>query len=122
MRLQITASEESKPHLLLSPPGRPHPVPGLFFAPRAPAPGRLFRGWTRAAVADRFATMRVLAADVGGTKTLAAIVEIEAKSLSLVRQRRYASAEHGSLGDILEDFLAEGGPAPRFAGAGVAGP
>src|SRR5262245_2912555 len=66
--------------------------------------------------------MRVLAADVGGTKTAVAIVDIEAKSLSLVRQRRYASAELGSLGEILEDFLAGAGPAPRFAGAGVAGP
>jgi glucokinase len=66
--------------------------------------------------------MHVLAADVGGTKTVAAIVEIEAKSLSLVRQRRYVSAEHRSLGDLLEDFLADAGPAPRFAGAGVAGP
>jgi glucokinase len=66
--------------------------------------------------------VRVLAADVGGTKTVAAIVDIEAGSLSLVRHRRFASGEHRSFGDLLEDFLDGAGPAPRFAGAGVAGP
>jgi glucokinase len=66
--------------------------------------------------------MRVLAADVGGTKTAVAVVEISKRSLSVVRQARYPSAEHGGLEEILEDFLAAERSRPRRAGLGVAGP
>ena len=66
--------------------------------------------------------MRVLAADVGGTKTAVAIVEIDAGALSVLREQRYASAEHARLEEILADFLSTERHCPRAAGLGVAGP
>jgi glucokinase len=66
--------------------------------------------------------VRVLAGDIGGTKTAVAIVEIGPKSLSVERFERYESAGHSSLEEILEDFLRGVGRPPRIAGFGVAGP
>ncbi len=66
--------------------------------------------------------MRVLAADVGGTKTAVAIAEIGDRSLSILREARYPSASHAGLEEILEDFLGGERRHPRFAGLGVAGP
>ena len=65
--------------------------------------------------------MRVLAADVGGTKTAVAILEIGPRRLRVLRERRFVSAEHPGLEEILAAFFAGERP-PRFAGAGVAGP
>src|SRR5712692_6257427 len=50
--------------------------------------------------------MRVLAGDIGGTKTVVAIAEIGERHLSIRRFERYLSADFGSLEEILEDFLA----------------
>src|SRR5262245_29007365 len=66
--------------------------------------------------------MRVLAADVGGTKTAVAIIEVDARALSVVRSERYPSGEHGSLEEVLASFLASEKRPPRAAGIGVAGP
>jgi glucokinase len=66
--------------------------------------------------------MRVLAGDIGGTKTAVAIVEIGSRRLSIGRFHKYASAEHGSLEQILEDFLAPERRRPAVAAFGVAGP
>lgn len=65
--------------------------------------------------------MRVLAGDIGGTKTAVAIVEIGARRLSLSRSKKYASGRHASLEEILEDFLGSE-RRPLYAGLGVAGP
>jgi len=67
--------------------------------------------------------MRVLAVDVGGTKTAVAVADVVgSRSLRLVREERYASAEHGGLEEILSSFLSRETRPPRFAGVGVAGP
>jgi glucokinase len=66
--------------------------------------------------------MRVLAGDIGGTKTALAIVEIVGRRLSLRRFRRFPSRQHGTLEEILSLFLEGQGPPPRAAGFGVAGP
>ncbi|MEO8189686.1 MAG: glucokinase [Acidobacteriota bacterium] len=66
--------------------------------------------------------MRVLAGDIGGTKTAVAIVEIGARNLSLERSRKYPSGRYGSLEEILRDFLKSERSVPRVAGFGVAGP
>ena len=66
--------------------------------------------------------MRVLAGDLGGTKTAVAIVEIGPRSLALLRDRTYPSAEHASLEEILLDFLEGEKSRPAVAGFGVAGP
>ncbi len=66
--------------------------------------------------------MRVLAGDIGGTKTAVAIVEIGAKRCEVLRQRVYPSAEYASLEEIVFHFLrTERAPTPA-AGFGVAGP
>ena len=66
--------------------------------------------------------MRVLAGDIGGTKTALAIVEASKRGLTIRRLRRYSSGEFGSLEEILSDFLRGQGKRPRSAGFGVAGP
>ena len=66
--------------------------------------------------------MRVLAGDIGGTKTAIAVVRISSRSISVGRFRRYPSARFGSLEEILADFLAAESRPPRVAAFGVAGP
>src|SRR5258708_1796199 len=66
--------------------------------------------------------MRVVAGDIGGTKTALAIVEVAGRRLSLRRFRRFPSRQYGSLEEILGLFLKGQGPLPRAAGFGVAGP
>lgn len=68
--------------------------------------------------------MRVLAGDIGGTKTLLAILERQPDGrLAVLRRERYVSAEHPGLAPIVRDFLArEGVPPVARAGIGVAGP
>jgi glucokinase len=66
--------------------------------------------------------MRVLAGDIGGTKTAVAIVRVSNRRLTVERIRRYPSAEFGSLEEILFDFLQGRAGLPAAAGFGVAGP
>lgn len=65
--------------------------------------------------------MRVLAGDIGGTKTAVGIAEVGPRSLSLLATRTYPSAGFGGLEEILEDFLSGDRP-PGAAAFGVAGP
>src|SRR5438132_359853 len=73
--------------------------------------------------------MQVLAGDVGGTKTLLAIVEVDAAgpagalSIELRESLRYDSRQYPGLGAICRAFAAQlGRPIPTHAGFGVAGP
>ncbi len=66
--------------------------------------------------------MRVLAGDIGGTKTAIAIVEIDSRSLRLERAHTYASAGYASLEAVVEEFLKSDRHRPNVAGFGVAGP
>jgi glucokinase len=66
--------------------------------------------------------MRVLAGDIGGTKTAVAMVEIGARTLTIARFHKYPSGDFGSLEEILEDFLARERGRPAVAAFGVAGP
>ena len=66
--------------------------------------------------------MRVLAGDIGGTKTAIAVIEMDARSLAIKRFHRYPSADFGSLEEILAEFLAQVSHLPRVAAFGVAGP
>jgi glucokinase len=66
--------------------------------------------------------MRVLAGDIGGTKTSVAVVEIGPRRLEIGRHTRYASAGYASLEDVLADFLAAEQHLPSAAAFGVAGP
>ena len=66
--------------------------------------------------------MRVLAGDLGGTKTALAIVEIAGRRCRVERFERYHSADHSGLEAIVEVFLASEARRPKSAGFGVAGP
>ena len=65
--------------------------------------------------------MRILAGDIGGTKTSLAIFEIGSRNRRLVRTERYPSAAHSGLEEIVATFL-KGETPPAAAGFGVAGP
>ena len=66
--------------------------------------------------------MRILAGDIGGTKTALAIFEIGPRGRSLVRSERYPSAAYPGLEQVVEIFLAGERSKPQAAGFGVAGP
>lgn len=66
--------------------------------------------------------MRVLAGDIGGTKTAIATIEIGARHCAVLRMQRYPSADHATLEEIVLDFLRSEKARPRAAGFGVAGP
>ncbi|HEY1435350.1 MAG TPA: glucokinase [Thermoanaerobaculia bacterium] len=66
--------------------------------------------------------MRVLAGDVGGTKTALAIVEIGRRRCRVLRSQSYRSAEYDRLEDVIAAFLSTEKRRPPAAGFGVAGP
>jgi glucokinase len=66
--------------------------------------------------------MTILAGDIGGTKTVVALLEESGDELRLLRDGTYPSKEHQSLEQILEKFLKEDAKRPlRSACFGVAG-
>ncbi len=64
----------------------------------------------------------ILAGDIGGTKTVLALISAEIGPKRPRRQARFASADFGRLEDVVAAFLNEGGEAPTAACFGVAGP
>src|SRR2546423_177669 len=66
--------------------------------------------------------MRVLAGDIGGTKTALAVVEARAGRLSVLRTRTYPSAAYPGLEEIARDFLSSERRRPVSAAFGIAGP
>lgn len=66
---------------------------------------------------------KILAGDVGGTKTNLALFAAAGNDLRPVRQATFASGEHGSLAEILQQFLQDKSDgAVAVACFGVAGP
>ncbi len=67
-------------------------------------------------------TARILAGDIGGTKTVLSLYDGSEADLRQVREETFPSQEHDSLDEILLEFLKkETGPAPRAICLGVAG-
>ena len=66
--------------------------------------------------------MRVLAGDVGGTKTSLAIFEVEGSRLEVLALEKYPSQQYGSLDEIVRQFVAQQDHACDWASFGVAGP
>jgi glucokinase len=66
--------------------------------------------------------VRVLAGDIGGTKTSLGVVDIGATRLSLIRHARYPSRDHPSLESVLRAFLHDVSGKFSAAAFGVAGP
>ncbi|HHH44787.1 MAG TPA: glucokinase [Gammaproteobacteria bacterium] len=65
---------------------------------------------------------RILAGDVGGTKTSLALVEVDGTQLDVLAQEQYPSTAYGSLLEVVRQFLADRDAACEYAGFGVAGP
>lgn len=66
--------------------------------------------------------MRVLAGDIGGTKTSLAVFEVEGLELRPLAQELYASGDYASLDDILRGFMQSHDGDCGYACFGVAGP
>ncbi|HEY8432152.1 MAG TPA: glucokinase [Sandaracinaceae bacterium] len=66
--------------------------------------------------------MRILAADVGGTKTLVSLYEGEPGAFREIAARRYDSRRFAGLSPIVADFLGEAARTLDAAAIGVAGP
>jgi glucokinase len=66
--------------------------------------------------------VRVLAGDIGGTKTALAIARIDSRRLKIERAGTYPSAAFSSLEAILAEFLEGERRKPAVAAFGVAGP
>lgn len=65
----------------------------------------------------------ILAGDIGGTKTILALVRAKEKHLDVVREETFASREHARFDDLLAAFLKHGGRGEVSAVClGVAGP
>ena len=68
------------------------------------------------------APMRVLAGDIGGTKTRLGVFEVEGSDCRMVEECSYPSRDYPGLGKIVADFLGSGGMDCRAACFGIAGP
>jgi glucokinase len=66
--------------------------------------------------------MRIIAGDIGGTKTLLQLIEIEGAAQSVVAERRFASGDYATFDDLLREFLGAPGQAVDAACFAVAGP
>jgi glucokinase len=66
--------------------------------------------------------VKILAGDIGGTKTALAIVVFGRGRPSFLRTQRYPSASYAGLAEIVERFLEPEDERPAAAGFGVAGP
>lgn len=66
--------------------------------------------------------MMILAGDIGGTSSRLAAFEMARGNLRVVAEHNYPSAEHGSLGEIVEHFVAAHALRVAYACFGIAGP
>lgn len=66
--------------------------------------------------------MKVLAGDIGGTKTRLGVFEIDGRDCRLRQQKSFPSADYAGLGEIVAEFLASGDNDCRAACFGIAGP
>jgi glucokinase len=66
--------------------------------------------------------MRVLAGDIGGTKTRLAVFDVHGTRLETLTERSYPSGSYSGLEDIVQDFLGGTSADCRQACFGIAGP
>jgi glucokinase len=66
--------------------------------------------------------LRVLAGDIGGTKTRLAVFDVAGERVQCVVERSYPSRDFATLDSIIEEFLAAGNARPDAACFGIAGP
>ena len=66
--------------------------------------------------------MRVLAGDIGGTKTRLAVFDVQGTCLKILTERSYPSGDYSGLENIIRDFLGDARTDCRQACFGIAGP
>jgi len=66
--------------------------------------------------------MRVLAGDIGGTKTRVGVFEVDGVECTSVEERSYPSREYPGLTEIVVDFVGSSGNDCKAACFGIAGP
>ena len=66
--------------------------------------------------------MKVLAGDIGGTKTSLAIFEVHGIKLESLAEEQYPSSEYASLDEIVQKFLKTQDCTPEWGSFGIAGP
>ncbi len=66
--------------------------------------------------------MKVLAGDIGGTKTIIAVAEVNGTRVELLAEQRYDSHAYADLDTIVRDFTVAHGGAGLRACFGIAGP
>jgi len=66
--------------------------------------------------------MRVLAGDIGGTKTRVGVFEVDGVECAPVEERSYPSRDYPGLTEIVVDFVGSSGKDCRAACFGIAGP
>lgn len=66
--------------------------------------------------------LRVLAGDIGGTKTRLAIIDVQGNELLTLAEQTYQSQEHASLRAIVQDFMNQQDYQVLAACFGIAGP
>jgi glucokinase len=67
-------------------------------------------------------SFKVLAGDIGGTKTRLGVFEVGRSGHRIVEENSYPSADFGGLAEIVEDFVGADGAGCRAACFGIAGP
>ncbi|BAO43328.1 glucokinase [Thiolapillus brandeum] len=67
-------------------------------------------------------SIRVLAGDIGGTKTRLAVMDVEGNGLRPLLEKTYSSREHASLRAIVQDFSGQHEYRVEAACFGIAGP
>lgn len=66
--------------------------------------------------------MKVLAGDIGGTKTALAVIEVDGTRLHVQARETFPSANFDTLDEIVRQFIDTHHPACDYAGFGIAGP
>ena len=66
--------------------------------------------------------MRIIAGDIGGTKTLLQLVEIEGSAQNVIDERRFASGDYATFDDLLREFVGAAAVPVDAACFAVAGP
>jgi glucokinase len=66
--------------------------------------------------------MKILAGDIGGTKTNLALYEAGAEKLSLIDEARFASNDYENLESLVHEFIKSRGREIRAASFGIPGP
>ena len=66
--------------------------------------------------------MKVLAGDIGGTKTDLAIFEVNGTKLEVLAEKKYPSGDYSSLDEIVKDFVKDQEEIPQWGSFGIAGP